>query len=69
MPNIIITVNGNEIKFESPISITKLIEKLQIDPKKIAIEKDLEIIGHDNFDSTILNDGCKIEIVHFIGGG
>ena len=69
MSNIIITVNSNEIELESPISITTLIQELQIDPKKIAIEKDLEIINHDDFDSTILNNGCKIEIVHFIGGG
>ncbi len=69
MSNIIITVNSNEIELEFPISITTLIQELQIDPKKIAIEKDLEIINHDDFDSTILNNGCKIEIVHFIGGG
>lgn len=69
MSNIIITINSNEIELESPISITTLIQELQIDPKKIAIEKDLEIISHDDFDNTILNDGCKIEIVHFIGGG
>jgi thiamine biosynthesis protein ThiS len=37
--------------------------------KKIAIEKDLEIIDPAAFDKTKVVDGSRIEIVHFIGGG
>jgi thiamine biosynthesis protein ThiS len=42
---------------------------LELDAKKIAIEKNYEIIFPEDFAKNILNAGDKIEIVHFIGGG
>ncbi|MFT7099234.1 MAG: sulfur carrier protein [Rickettsiales bacterium] len=42
---------------------------LDLDVKKIAIEKNYEIILPEEFGKNMLNDGDRIEIVHFIGGG
>ncbi len=64
-----ISINGQEVMVEEGLTLDKLIAQYQLDIKKIAIEKDLEIISPDEFSKTILNNGCKIEIVHFIGGG
>lgn len=64
-----ITLNGVITSIESDLTISQLIKKLELDIKKIAVEKDYEIINQDDFEKVILNDGSKVEIVHFIGGG
>ncbi len=69
MPEINIILNGEKKKLSRQMSIAELIKEFDLDIKKIAIEKDLEIINPQDFDTTILNNGSKIEIVHFIGGG
>lgn len=69
MTKINFLLNGNPYSIDKDSNISKLIKILELDPKKIAIEKDLEIIAPENFNNTFLQDNCRIEIVHFIGGG
>ena len=69
MPKIKILLNGEERLIEAQTSIQKLVEDLELDVKKIAIEKNYEIILPDDFGGEVLSAGDKIEIVHFIGGG
>jgi thiamine biosynthesis protein ThiS len=46
-----------------------LIDALGLDGRKLAIERNLEIVPRSVYDQTPLSDGDRIEIVHFIGGG
>ena len=69
MSKIKIRLNGEEKFLEQKISVAQLIADLELDVKKIAVEKDLEIINPDQFLEVMLDDGSNIEIVHFIGGG
>jgi len=69
MSKIKIILNGEEKIINQSITLSDLIAELELDLKKIAIEKDLEIIHPCDFSKTTLQDGAKIEIVHFIGGG
>ena len=69
MSKIKIILNGEEKTLSKQMTIADLIIEYELDIKKIAIEKDLEIINPNAFAETILQDGSKIEIVHFIGGG
>jgi thiazole synthase len=69
MKKINIILNGENYQIDENINILQLICSLELDPKKIAIEKDFEIITNIDYDKIILNENCKIEIVHFIGGG
>jgi len=64
-----IFLNGELLEIESGLTISKLLINFEIDPNKIAIEKDLEIINPQDFSKIILTENSKIEIVHFIGGG
>ena len=64
-----IFLNGEEKIFETKMTIAELVEKFELDIKKIAVEKDLEIVNPDLFSSTVIDEGNRIEIVHFIGGG
>ena len=50
-------------------SVLQLLESLSIDPRKIAVERNLEILPKGEYASTQLTDGDSIEIVHFVGGG
>ena len=69
MKKIKIFINGDEKNINENSSIKDLINLFDLDIKKIAIEKDLAIINEADFEKTLLNENCKIEIVHFIGGG
>ena len=64
-----ITVNGEEIECLPPLSVAGLTEKLEIDRRKVAIERNLEIVPKSLFDETPIMDGDRIEIVQFVGGG
>jgi thiamine biosynthesis protein ThiS len=69
MSKIKILLNGEEKFLEQKISVAQLIVDLELDVKKIAVEKDLEIVNPDQFLEVMLDEGSRIEIVHFIGGG
>ncbi len=51
------------------MTVAELVVDLQLDVKKIAVEKDLEIVNPDQFSAVVIDEGSRIEIVHFIGGG
>ena len=64
-----ITLNREKITLETGSNIVNLIDKLDLDVDKLAIEKNLEIVPKSKFAMTIIEEGDKLEIVHFIGGG
>lgn len=69
MSKIKIILNGEEREINAGLSIKDLAAELELDLEKIAVEKDLEIINLDEFEKVIIDEGSRIEIVHFIGGG
>lgn len=64
-----LVVNGEDRVFDGVNSVVALVEALQLDGRKLAIERNLEIVPRSAYDTTALCDGDRIEIVHFIGGG
>jgi len=64
-----IQVNGEMMQVESGITLSGLIEQLELGDKRIAIELNLEIIPRSEHLSTVLKDTDRVEIVHAIGGG
>ncbi len=69
MSKVKIILNGEERFLEQRITVAQLILDLELDIKKIAVEKDLQIVNPDQFLEVILDEGSQVEIVHFIGGG
>ncbi len=69
MSKVKIILNGGEKLLERKMSVAELVSMLELDMKKIAVEKDLEIVNPDRFKEVILDEGSRVEIVHFIGGG
>ena len=64
-----ITLNGEKFTLETGSNIVNLIDKLDLNADKLAIERNLEIVPKSKFAMTIIEEGDKLEIVHFIGGG
>ena len=64
-----LTINGEERTFEEALSVAQLLGRIGLDPRKVAVERNLEIVAKSTYPETPLADGDKLEIVHFIGGG
>lgn len=64
-----IILNGEEKELGSDITIQKLIEGMNIKSTMFVVEKNLEIVPKENYDNCKINDGDKIEVVSFFGGG
>ena len=65
----VITLNGDRYELEQPISVNALLAKLDIDPRRVAVEHNLDIIKRQRFPDVIVNEGDRVEIVNFVGGG
>lgn len=64
-----VTINGEAHSFNAAMKLDALLEELDIDCKKVAVEKNLEIVPKSTYASVMVEDGDMFEIVHFIGGG
>ena len=66
---VIITLNGERYELEQPVTVTDLLARLDIDPRRVAIEHNLNIIRRQKFPDVIVHEGDTVEIVNFVGGG
>ena len=64
-----ISVNGEMRSFEGVADVAALVAELGLDARKVAVERNLEIVPRSTYAQTPLADGDRIEIVTFIGGG
>jgi sulfur carrier protein len=65
-------INGDERTFSDapkPSTLAALIESLGMKADRVAVELNREIVQRDRWSETTLNDGDRLEIVHFVGGG
>ena len=64
-----LTINGETRSFDSVPDVATLVATLGLDARKVAVERNLEIVPRSAYGRTALAEGDRIEIVHFIGGG
>jgi thiamine biosynthesis protein ThiS len=64
-----LTINGETQMLEGATHVAALVALLGLDRRKVAVERNLEIVPRSAYEETALVDGDQIEIVHFIGGG
>ncbi len=64
-----LTINGETRAFSDVTDVAALVFALGLDTRKVAVERNLEIVPRSAYAKTPLADGDRIEIVHFIGGG
>lgn len=63
-----IQVNGEPRTVEAA-TILALVQELGLDPRKVAVERNLEIVPRSLHGETAIADGDRIEVVQFVGGG
>lgn len=64
-----ITLNGESYDLDEPLSVADLLVKLSIDPRRVAVEHNLVILRRPLFGETQIQEGDRVEIVNFVGGG
>jgi thiamine biosynthesis protein ThiS len=64
-----ITLNGDPFDLPEPVTVAALLARLEIDPRRVAVERNLAVVKRAAFDATTIDDGDEIEIVNFVGGG
>jgi len=64
-----IILNGEPYTVEQPLTIVALLDRLEIDARRVAVEHNLTIIKRHRFPDVIVGDGDQVEIVNFVGGG
>lgn len=64
-----VVVNGEEKEISEGLTVDGLLNKLGIGKERVAVELNLDIVPKSRFAETVLNDGDRVEIVSFVGGG
>ena len=64
-----LVINGDDREFSEPLSLSVLIEQLGMKSDRVAVELNRDIVGREQWSTTALKDGDRLEIVHFVGGG
>jgi thiamine biosynthesis protein ThiS len=64
-----LTVNGDPVDLEGPLTVRQLVERLNLEGGPVAVECNREVIPRASHAEHALNDGDVVEIVHFVGGG
>ena len=64
-----ITCNGEQKAVDQHISLHDLVLSLQLNPQTLVAEVNGTIVEHPDFPGTMLNNGDRVELIRFVGGG
>ena len=64
-----IHVNGEHRRVPGGISVAEMVNSLGLDLRRVAVERNLEIVPRSSLGDVCIEDGDNFEIVHFVGGG
>jgi thiamine biosynthesis protein ThiS len=68
-PGIQLVVNGERREFENNATVARVLEQLGTPLERVAVELNLRILDKQDYSRTVLNDGDRLEIINFVGGG
>ena len=68
-PSLMLHINGERRTVPAPMTVAGLLRHLGIDERQVAVERNLEIVRRGTFAEVELEDGDRLEIVTFVGGG
>ena len=64
-----IVLNGEPCEIAGPLTLTALLAQLNVDSRRVAVERNMDVVKRAMYDSTEIHEGDQIEIVNFVGGG
>lgn len=65
-------INGEDREFQpasAPFTLAALVESLGMKADRVAVELNRDIVPRDRWAATAINEGDRLEVVHFVGGG
>ena len=64
-----IILNGDPYDLPDAVTVLQLLERLEIDPRIVAVEVNRVVVKRDRYSGTVIPDQAEVEIVTFVGGG
>lgn len=64
-----VTLNGESYTIASGSTVRDLVERLDLRGRRVAVERNREIVPRGAYDAVSLEAGDELEVVHFVGGG
>lgn len=64
-----IQLNGDPRELQGPLSVSALLEQLDIDARRVAVELNMTVVKKALYETSVINEGDEVEIVNFVGGG
>ncbi len=64
-----ILLNGESYEMPGPLSVSRLLETLDIDGRRVAVEHNRLVVKKAAYESTVVAAGDEVEVVNFVGGG
>lgn len=64
-----VVVNGEERRVPPGVTVRGLLEHLDLEPSLVVVERNREILERDRYDDVEIEEGDRLELVHFVGGG
>ncbi|WP_265563957.1 sulfur carrier protein ThiS [Sphingomicrobium arenosum] len=68
-PSLAVRVNGDHRRVPEGTSVAQLVRDIGLDPTRVAVERNLDIVPRATLEEVNVEDGDTYEIVHFVGGG
>jgi thiamine biosynthesis protein ThiS len=65
----VIILNGQEKRLERPTTVRELLQLLDLEEGRVAVEVNLEIVDRQQFSNLTLKESDKVEVISFVGGG
>jgi sulfur carrier protein len=66
---ITVTINGNTVELDQPMTIHQLLETAHVPPNYLAVEINADVVPRENHAVQMVNDGDCVEVVTLVGGG
>jgi thiamine biosynthesis protein ThiS len=64
-----ITLNGDAHDIPEPVTVAALLRTLDIDPRRVAVEVNLNVVKKPAYETLVIGEGDEVEVVNFVGGG
>lgn len=64
-----ITVNGNDVSIDGPMSVDRLLKTVEVPPNYLAVEVNGDVVPREEYAATDVNAGDQVEVVTLVGGG
>ncbi len=69
MPDVKIILNGESRTIPGEIDIDRLLEHFELPKQRVAIELNKAVVRRTDWPTTLVREGDRLEVVHFVGGG